>query len=402
MNLARCRWISHLFISISSSSLLLLSTHPQLVVCLHLKRVVLYSTRSTAHLLKMLGKVTLEDHFNLPEFAKAARAWAGLFAVDGDKHVREISDITNERLAYADAHGVGFHVLSYTAPGIQDITDPTEALHTAQLVNDYIYAQIKDHPTRFASFAALPMHDPATAATELRRCVTELGFKGALVNDNQLASDGKTIIFYDQPEWDIFWQTCVDLDVPFYLHPKQPTGVVHDTLWAPRKWLIGPPLSFANNVSLHLMGMVVNGVFDRNPKLQVIIGHLGEHIPFDLWRINHWFEDIKKPLGMPIQKTIYDYFRQNIWITTSGHFSTKTLKFVFEELGAERVLFSTDYPFENYKDACGWFDGMDVAADVKLKVGRENARRLLKLGSFKDSEARVEVGVSKGYDQGAW
>lgn len=332
----------------------------------------------------MLNKITLEDHFNLPDFAAKAKWWASLFATDPDKHVREISDITNIRLAYADKHNVGYQILSYTAPGIQDITDPAEALRTAKLVNDYIYAQIKDHPTRFGSFATLSMHNPQDAAAELTRCVKEYGFKGALVNDVQLASDGKSLIFYDQPEWDVFWATVTELGVPFYLHPKQPSGVVHDTLWADRKWLIGPPLSFAQGVSLHLLGMVVNGVFDRHPKLQIIIGHLGEHIPFDLWRINHWFEDVKKPLGLKetCKKTIYEYFRQNVWITTSGHFSTKTLKFVIEELGSERVMFSTDYPFESFEGACGWFDGLDgqLSEETLQAIGRENARRLFGLG----------------------
>jgi 2,3-dihydroxybenzoate decarboxylase len=234
----------------------------------------------------MLGKITLEDHFNIPEFAEKARWWAGFFATDVDRHVREISDIQDIRLKYADEHGVGYHILSYTAPGIQDIADPAEALKAAQFVNDWTYEQIKDYPDRFGSFAALPMHDPQTAADELRRCVTKYGFKGTLVNDIQIGPDGEELIFFDNEKWDVFWETCVELDVPFYLHPKQPTGVVYEKLWADRKWLVGPPLSFANGVALHLMGMIVNGVFDRHPKLQVILGHLGERIPFDLWRAN--------------------------------------------------------------------------------------------------------------------
>jgi 2,3-dihydroxybenzoate decarboxylase len=340
----------------------------------------------------MLGKVTLEDHFNIPDFAEKAKWWAGLFAVDADRHVREISDVNKIRLEYADKYGVGYHILSYTAPGIQDIADPAEALRIAQLTNDWVYDQIKDKPDRFGSFAALPMHDPAVAAKELRRCVEKYGFKGALVNDIQIGPDGKSLIFYDNPAWDIFWETVVELDVVFYLHPKQPTGVVHDTLYADRKWLIGPPLSFSNGVSLHLLGMVVNGVFDRNPKLQVVIGHLGEKIPFDLWRINHWFEDIKKPLGLSIKKTIRDYFRENIWITTSGHFSTPTLKYCIEELGgADRIMFSTDYPFENYHDACTWFDGIEeLEVGVKEKIGRDNAKALFKLGPFKDSDTPLK------------
>lgn len=124
------------------------------------------------------------------------------------------------------------------------------------------------------------MHDPQEAADELRRCVTQYGFLGALVNDTQRAGpDGDDMIFYDGPEWDVFWSTVTELDVPFYLHPRNPTGSIHEKLWAKRSWLIGPPLSFAQGVSLHVLGMVTNGVFDRHPKLQIVLGHLGEHIP---------------------------------------------------------------------------------------------------------------------------
>lgn len=234
------------------------------------------------------------------------------------------------------------------------------------------------------------MHDPEEAATELRRCVKELGFLGALVNDTQRAgSDGDEMIFYDQPKWDSFWSTVQELDVPFYLHPRNPTGTQYDQLWADRKWLVGPPLSFAHGVSLHLLGMVTNGLFDRFPDLKIVIGHLGERIPFDLWRINHWFEDIKKPLGLKetCKKTIREYFAKNIWITTSGHFSTPTLKYCIEELGADRILFSIDYPFESFEDACPWFDALKLDPGAQEKIGKGNSQSLFKLGPYKDSSA---------------
>lgn len=228
--------------------------------------------------------------------------------------------------------------------------------------------------------STLSMHDPRIAADELRRCVTQYGFLGALVNDTQRNdASGDSMIFYDGEEWDPFWKTVTELDVPFYMHPRNPTGVFLEKLWAPRKWLIGPPLSFAQGVSLHLLGMVTNGVFDRHPKLQVVIGHMGEHLPFDLWRINHWFEDVKKPLGLSCKRTIREYFQNNIWITTSGHFSTPTLKYAIEEITAARIMFSIDYPFESFEDACQWWEKIDLASDVKQRIGRDNAVALFKL-----------------------
>ncbi|KIX00331.1 2,3-dihydroxybenzoate decarboxylase [Rhinocladiella mackenziei CBS 650.93] len=338
----------------------------------------------------MLGKVALEEAFALPRFAEKTRWWASMFAVNPEKHTVEINDITDIRIKYMDQYGVGFQILSYTAPGVQDIFDKKEAEALAAEINDYVAEMIKQHPDRLGAFATLSMHDPQNAAAELRRCVTQYGFKGALVNDTQRAGpDGEDMIFYDAAEWDVFWSTVTELDVPFYLHPRNPTGTMYEKLWAARKWLVGPPLSFAQGVSLHLLGMVTNGVFDRHPKLQIVIGHLGEHLPFDLWRINHWFEDVKKPLGLKetCKKTIREYFAQNIWITTSGHFSTPTLHFCLTEVGPDRILFSIDYPFEKYEDACEWYDKAEINEVDRKKIGRDNAKRLFKLGEFKDCNA---------------
>lgn len=247
------------------------------------------------------------------------------------------------------------------------------------------------------------MRDPSQAAQELTRAVKELGFHGALLNDFQHAGpNGETYLFYDQPKYDPFWKVVTELDVPVYLHPAAPSDVVYEKLYDERKYLIGPPLSFANGVNLHLLGLITNGVFDRHPKLKLIVGHLGEHIPFDFWRINHWFEDVKKPLakaqgGVMCEKTIYDYFKRNIWLTTSGHFSTHTLKYVVEEIGCERVLFSVDYPYEKIEDCCAWYDGkakeVQEAAggkDAYRKVGRDNAKALLRLSGFHDENEPVE------------
>jgi len=253
------------------------------------------------------------------------------------------------RVKHADNTGVGYTICSHTVPGVQGERDPTKAEQLATEVNDWIADQIKDQRGKLGSFAALSMHRPQQAAAELRRCVKEYRFHGALLNNWQLATGSKgeeTILFYDQPQHDDFWTVVQELDVPIYLHPSAPQGVLYDLQYAQRRYLVGPPLSFANDVSLHLLGLVSNGVFDRFPKVQVVVGHLGEHIPFDLWRINHWLEDIEKPLGLnkTCKKTIHEYFKQNIWITTSGHFSSATLQYYIHQIGADRILFSFDYP----------------------------------------------------------
>ncbi|KPI43947.1 2,3-dihydroxybenzoate decarboxylase [Cyphellophora attinorum] len=343
----------------------------------------------------MKGKVALEEAWSLPRLHELNKKWTIQYYTPKDlfdQHVTEIEDLTSIRLHHADKYGVGYQVVSFTAPGTQEIADPKEAHELAVEANNYAAEKIRDHQDTLGAFAALSMHDPKQAAAELHRCVTQLGFKGALVNDCQVAGpNGEDVIFYDGPEWDVFWKTCTDLDVPFYMHPGPPTGIFFEKLWKDRSNLIGPPLSFANGVSLHVLGMVVNGVFDRHPKLQYIIGHLGEHVPADLWRINHWFEDRQRfcETALKAKKTIWEYFNENIWITTSGNFSTTTLNLCLSEVGSHRILFSVDYPYETFEDGCTWFDNLDLNTADRLKIGRENAKRLLRLGQYKDCNTKV-------------
>ncbi|KFY95896.1 hypothetical protein V500_02626 [Pseudogymnoascus sp. VKM F-4518 (FW-2643)] len=353
----------------------------------------------------MLGKVSLEEAYEIPRLADQSRDQAALYIApkDLDRYMRQIKSITGERLDVSDAHGIGYTIVSLTVPGIQGISSQAVAEKHATEVNNYIANEIKDHRDRLGAFAALSMHDAVQAGQELRRCVQDFGFHGALLNDFQHSGkDGETYLYYDQPAYDKFWEVCVELDVPVYIHPAAPAGKFYLQQYAQRKYLIGPPLSFANQVSLHLLGMISNGVFDRHPKLKIIVGHLGEHIPFDFWRTNHWFEDVERPLAEKAgdvfaKKTIYDYFKTNIWVTTSGHFSTPTLKYVADYLGPERILFSVDYPYETIGNGCGWWD--KDAENIKkalggteayAKVGRENAKRLLKLGEFHDSKAEIK------------
>lgn len=343
----------------------------------------------------MLGKIALEEAFQLPGFEEHSELLSEGFIQPErrESYLLQIADINNERLKLSDSHGIGYTVVSLTSPGIQHIHNAQEAATRAAEANDWAYEQISSHRNKLGAFAALSMHDPVQAGQELRRCVEELGFHGALLNDFQHAgSNGETYLFYDQPKYDAFWRVVEELDVVVYLHPAAPSDAILEKLYSQRTYLIGPPLSFANGVNLHLLGIITNGVLDRFPKLKIIVGHLGEHIPFDLWRINHWFEDVFKPIARKkgesmCAKTIYDYFRHNIWVTTSGHFSTKSLKLVVDEIGADRVLFSVDYPYETMEDACGWWDGDAQAIQRAVggeehyhKIGRDNAFKLLKLG----------------------
>ncbi|KAK4569948.1 hypothetical protein LTR86_002918 [Recurvomyces mirabilis] len=350
----------------------------------------------------MLGKVSLEEAYELPDKADSSRDQAALYIAphDLERYLRQIKSINDERIELSDKHGIGYTIVSHTVPGVQGLSDKTEAEKLATRCNEYIFDKIKDHRDRLGAFAALSMHDPVQAGEELRRCVEKFGFHGALLNDFQHSGpDGETFLFYDQPEYDVFWKVVVELDVPVYIHPAAPVGQRYTKLYAQRKYLIGPPLSFANSVSLHLLGIITNGVFDRFPDLKILVGHLGEHLPFDFWRTNHWLVDVEQPLAHKAGDTIckhdlYHYFKNNVWLTTSGHFSTETLKFVNDYLGPSRLLFSVDYPYETIEMGCGWWDGDAEAIKKALggerayyDVGRENAKKLFRLGPYHDSEA---------------
>lgn len=338
----------------------------------------------------MLGKIALEEAFALPSERAKEEWWGSLFAADPKALPDKIIDLHKIRMEQADKFGVGYQILSYTAPGAQDIWVKADAERFASEANTYIADQIKGKEDRLGAFAALSMHDATQAAAELTKCVQEYGFKGALINDTQRTSeDGNGRLFYDREDFDPFWKAAESLDVPVYIHPRNPTGFQQDLCYKDRHFLIGPPLSFANDVSLHLLGLVTNGVFDRFPKLQVIVGHLGEHVVPDLWRIDHWFEDVKRSLGLSCKKTIREYFLDNIWITCSGNFSTPLLGLCLQEVGSDRIMFSIDYPFESFADACLWFDTCELNVTDREKIGRGNAQKLFKLPSFKDSDVPV-------------
>lgn len=189
------------------------------------------------------------------------------------------------------------------------------------------------------------MHDPEEACKEATRAIKQLNFIGIMLNDFQqyVDSTGQTQMkFYDQPEYDIFWRTVSeDLQCPVYIHPRLALPQHMQQFLSGRKWLAASAYYFAHGVSLHLLGLVVNGVFDRFPKLKVIIGHMGEHVVGHRWRVDHRLENVQSSRGLPMKASLEEYFRRgNIYITTSGHYSTKALKFAIDEIGPERVMFS--------------------------------------------------------------
>jgi gamma-resorcylate decarboxylase len=232
------------------------------------------------------------------------------------------------------------------------------------------------HPKRFSGFAALPMQDPDAAARELERCVKQLGFQGFLVNGFCQIGTEDNVAYYDADQYCDFWKAAAALKKPFYMHPRDPL-LKREPIYEDNPWLTGPTWAFAVETSIHALRLMGSGLFDRHPELQMILGHFGEGIPFNIWRIDHILRKGRR--GMRAEREIGDYLRSNVYLTTSGNFRTPTLLSSMLEMGSDRIMFSVDYPFEKHEDAATWFDAVHISENDRQKIGRDNALKLFNL-----------------------
>jgi gamma-resorcylate decarboxylase len=287
-------------------------------------------------------------------------------------------DIQDRRLREMDAHGIEMMLLSLNAPAVQAIAKPEKADEMARRSNDFMAEQIVRQPKRFAGLAALPMQTPDLATHELTRCVRELGFCGALVNGFSQVSGSESGIYYDVKAYWPFWAEVERLDVPFYLHPRNPLPK-DAAIYEGHRWLLGPSWAFGQETAVHALRLMGSGLFDAHPRLNIVIGHMGEGLPYSMWRIDNHNKWMRVQNNYPAKRKIGDYFRENFYITTSGNFRTQTLIDAMLEIGSDRILFSTDWPFENIDHASDWFDAAPIAEIDRQKIGRDNARTLFKL-----------------------
>ena len=324
----------------------------------------------------MQGKIAFEEHYALKETLEQTRTFAGESGV-WDDFTRQILDLDSERLENMDKTGIELAILSLNAPGVQRILDPQEALAVARKANDRMAEAVAKHPKRYAAFAALPMHDAELASAELRRAVEELGFKGCMVNGFQQVGHADNVKYYDLPEYRPFWATVAELDVPFYLHPRMqiPSRAQN---YEGHPWLMSSPWGFAVETSIHSLRLCGSGLFDEFPSLRICIGHLGENIPFGLWRIDARMRF--SPRGYRGKRLLGEYFREHFHVTTSGNFNDPAFRCTLDVLDHDKVHFCADYPFERMEDAADWYDSTSVISDEeRRKIGRDNAIRLFKL-----------------------
>jgi len=324
----------------------------------------------------MKGKIGLEEHFAIEDTLMDSK---GFVREETWVELRErILDLHGRRLRLMDEHGMEMMILSLNAPAIQAIHDPKKAYEVARKANDQLAEQVKKRPDRFRALAALPLQDPDMAAREMERCVKELGMIGALANGFSQVGDPNTIAHLDEQQYWPFWDVVAKLDVPFYLHPRNP--LPQDArIYKGAEWLLGPIWAFGHETAVHALRLMGSGLFDRHPNLQIILGHMGEGLPFNMWRVDNANAWIPHRNHYAAKKKIGDYFQSNFHITVSGNFSTQALLAAMMVKGADRIMFSTDWPFENIDHAAVWFDNVPISEEDRMKIGRTNALKLFKL-----------------------
>ncbi len=320
--------------------------------------------------------IAVEEHFVANGFAEKG---AGSDPGEGDTSETSLTsrlrNLGEERLAAMDEGGIDMQVISETQlHGVEMTTG--EWVELAKAANDELADAVNAHPDRFAGFATLPMADPEESADELERAVTKHGFVGAMVNGT---TDGE---FLDHARFFPVLERAAQLDVPLYIHPGFPPDAVEGAYYGG----LGPEIDFAlatvswgwhAEAGLHALRLIASGVFDRLPGLKIIVGHMGEMIPFMLDRIDDWLS----PLTSDLEHDVSRYFREQFWLTTSGMFSQIPFEAAVGAVGPDNVMFAVDYPYSPNEQGRQFLENADLSSSDSEKITHRNAERLLGLST---------------------
>ena len=317
--------------------------------------------------------IALEEHFASPGFLDGAghelKAQALKFGAAAAKLFEQLCDVGEKRIAEMDAAGIDVQVLSLTSPGTEQL-EGDDAMALARESNDFLADAVKRNPDRLAGFAALPTATPDRAAKELERMVRDHGFKGAMINGHNRGRYLDNKVF-----WPIF-ESAEALKIPIYLHPTKPPKPVIDASYSGFAPMVTDMLAGAGwgwhiETAIHVIRVVLAGVFDRYPKLQLVIGHMGEALPFMLQRLD------VMPLAMTqLDRPISAYLRENVHYTFSGFNFTPTFLDLVLQVGVDRIMFSTDHPYASMADARAFLDKLPVSSADQARVAHGNAERL--------------------------
>lgn len=359
--------------------------HAQQLVPLNSGRPTFYDSTPS-----LPGKIVLEEHITTNLFNPAFTTpfqnntneifygQASYIADVGSRLVGSTASI-EERIHQMDISNISISVVSIGPPGIQGIFNKTLAVEMARRVNDQIYANYTSgvYSDRFRFFCNAALQDPVEAAKETERCVKKLGGVGVMLGGYTNNGSANDVIYLDHPSNEPFWKMMSKLDVPLYLHPRMPPPN-QQRVYEGYGFLAGSPWGFSSETAAHTLRLMVSGLFDRYPKLQLILGHCGEGLPFFLARIDQRMRHFQTPLW-EAKKSMGYYWENNFHVTTAGVQDEAALQDTLRVTGEDRVMFSVDYPFEDDVEISGWFDRVELAVETKEKVGFRNARKLLKI-----------------------
>lgn len=314
--------------------------------------------------------IAIEEHYQDPELAKH---YPASDKPRTGKLAEQLEDMGSQRLAEMDKAGVDVQVISHSQPATQKF-DPETAVRLASGTNDRLHRMIQANPTRFAALGVLPTPDPKGAADELERMVTKLDFKGAVIHG---LTNGR---FIDEKQfWPIF-ERAEALDVPIYLHPGKPSQIVIDTYYKEYvedyPHITGAAWGYTIEAATQGVRLVLSGALEAYPNVKFILGHLGEGLPFFMWRVDYSFSRPGNKPGLKFR----ELFTEHFYVTTSGNFSDPALLCSVMEMGIDRVLFSIDYPFVPNDPAwLKWAENTSFSAEDRAKIIGGNAEKLLKL-----------------------
>lgn len=277
-----------------------------------------------------------------------------------------LCDLGERRIEEMDEHGIAVQVLSLVSPGVQCF-EKERAVELAREYNDRLYDCMNKNPDRFVGLSCLPVQDPDKAAEELERCVLKLGFKGAVINSH-VGDD-----YLDSRKYWVIFETAEKLDVAIYLHPRAPSSRMIEP-FDDYPILSSATWGFGVEVGLHILRLICSGLFDKYERLKIVIGHMGEGIPGQLLRIDRKWQIL--PFDKKAKMLPSDYFKKNIYVTTSGLCWEPVLRMSLEILPADHILFATDYPMEDLSEEVACIERADIPIDVKKKILKENAERV--------------------------
>jgi 2,3-dihydroxybenzoate decarboxylase len=316
----------------------------------------------------VVKKIALEEHFLCAGFEDY---WKTTVA-DVDPNilgplVGRLTDFGEQRLKAMDGAGIERAVLSLSGPGVQIERDTATAIRNARAANDILAREVQKRPDRYSGFGHLPMQDAAAAAAELERCMRELKFCGAMINGH---TNGQ---YLDDPSLYPFWERAEALGAVIYLHPADPPALF--PALAGYRGLRRATWEWTLETGTHALRLVFGGTFERFPKAKLALGHMGETLPFLLWR----FDSRAKLYGVKLGKPPSQYIKDNIVVTTSGMCSAEPLACTIAALGHEHVMFAADYPFESAEEAAHFIDSTPLADNVRQDICFNNAAKLLGL-----------------------